>query len=175
MNAPRGRSLALLALLVLLTLAGCNRNGGTTVDTASSAASAASAPAPAASAPAAAAPPLVPTDVPLVAAGAKDDPEPGRQLATSGAQGVAACAGCHGAAGEGNAQAGFPRLAGLGKQYLVHQLESYADGSRVNPIMQPIATAMTPAQRQASAVFYSLGAPAAATGATGASAPATAP
>jgi len=41
------------------------------------------------------------------------------------------------------AAAGFPRLAGLSNKYLKKQLEDFASGERANPIMQPIATALT--------------------------------
>jgi cytochrome c553 len=39
----------------------------------------------------------------------------GRKIALNGADGVAACVSCHGAKGEGNAPAGFPRLGGLSR------------------------------------------------------------
>jgi len=64
------------------------------------------------------------------------------------------CAGCHGAQGEGNPQAGFPRLAGQPKEYLRRQLDAYADGSRSNAVMSPIAKGMTPEQREAAAAHY---------------------
>jgi cytochrome c553 len=89
----------------------------------------------------------------------------GQQLATSGAQnGVTACVGCHGAQGEGNAAGGFPRIAGQSAAYLGKQLGAYANGARVNPIMQPIAKALNAEQiRDVSAYYASLGdAPAAA-------------
>jgi cytochrome c553 len=98
------------------------------------------------------------------------DLQAGRQLATSGTQnGVTACAGCHGAQGEGNAAGGFPRIAGQSAAYLGKQLGAYANGARVNPIMQPIAKAMNAAQiRDVSAYYASLG------DAPGAAAPAVA-
>jgi cytochrome c553 len=83
----------------------------------------------------------------------------GQQLATSGTQnGVTACLGCHGAQGEGNAAGGFPRIAGQSAAYLGKQLGAYANGARVNPIMQPIAKAMNAEQiRDVSAYYASLG------------------
>ncbi|KQV52244.1 cytochrome c [Massilia sp. Root335] len=83
----------------------------------------------------------------------------GQQLATSGApNGITACAGCHGAQGEGNAAGGFPRIAGQSAAYLGKQLGAYANGARVNPIMQPIAKAMNAEQiRDVSAYYASLG------------------
>jgi cytochrome c553 len=83
----------------------------------------------------------------------------GRQLAASGTpNGVTACVGCHGAQGEGNAAGGFPRLAGQSAAYLGKQLGAYANGARVNPIMQPIAKALNAEQiRDVSAYYASLG------------------
>jgi cytochrome c553 len=99
-----------------------------------------------------------------LAAGAGGTPQAGQQLAASGApNGVAACIGCHGANGEGNAAAGFPRLAGLPQYYLVKQLASYANGTREHPIMSPIAKAMNAQQmRDAGAWYATLATPAAA-------------
>ena len=78
----------------------------------------------------------------------------GATLATQGAPGVAPCSSCHGAQGEGQAAAGFPRLAGQPAPYLERQLQAYAEGSRTNSVMQPIAKAMTPDQRAAAASHY---------------------
>lgn len=84
------------------------------------------------------------------AAPAPGDAQAGQRIATQGipASGVVACASCHGASGEGNAEAGFPRLAGQSAQYMEHQLRSYADGSRQNPVMMPIAKNLDEAQRR---------------------------
>ena len=54
-----------------------------------------------------------------------------------------ACVTCHGADGEGMAAAGFPRLAGLSADYLKKQLADFASGERANPIMQPLAAALS--------------------------------
>lgn len=54
-----------------------------------------------------------------------------------------ACASCHGAQGEGMEAGGFPRLAGLPADYIRKQLADFASGARANPIMQPIASALT--------------------------------
>jgi len=82
------------------------------------------------------------------------DPAPGRLVAVAGAGAVvAACASCHGARGEGSAA--FPRLAGTGQAYLQAQLAAFASGLRKNPIMQPIAQGLSPAQREAAARYYS--------------------
>ncbi len=70
------------------------------------------------------------------------------------AQGAPACVSCHGTRGEGNAAAGFPRLAGIGGVYLAEQLDAFAAGTRKNPVMEPIAKALTAEQRQAMASYY---------------------
>ena len=54
-----------------------------------------------------------------------------------------ACVTCHGADGEGVAAAGFPRLAGLSADYMKKQLADFASGERANPIMQPLAAALS--------------------------------
>ena len=89
-----------------------------------------------------------------VAAPPTQDVSAGRAIATQGANGGAACMGCHGANGEGNAQGGFPRLAALGRLYIVHQLNSYADGTRQNPVMTPIAAGLSAEQRAQVAAYY---------------------
>jgi cytochrome c553 len=75
---------------------------------------------------------------------------------------AAACAGCHGAQGEGNPASGFPRLAAQPQSYLARQLVAYADGSRKNQVMSPIAQGLSRQQIDALAAYYaSLAAPAA--------------
>jgi cytochrome c553 len=79
----------------------------------------------------------------------------GMQIANSGApNSVAACASCHGAHGEGNAGAGFPRIAGQSQYYLSRQMASFANGSRNNPVMSPIAKAMTQQQINDVSAYY---------------------
>ena len=48
----------------------------------------------------------------------------------------------------------FPELAGLSAVYLVHQLKSFADGTRQSEVMAPIAKALDGAQRKAVADYY---------------------
>ena len=60
-----------------------------------------------------------------------------------------ACVTCHGAEAEGMAAAGFPRLAGLSAVYMKKQLADFASADRANPIMQPIAAALSPAEADA--------------------------
>jgi cytochrome c553 len=64
------------------------------------------------------------------------------------AQGVPACAACHGPAGAGNGPAGFPALAGQNAGYTALQLRAYRDGSRATDegygqMMRGIAAAMS--------------------------------
>ncbi|BAZ93701.1 cytochrome c553 [Thiohalobacter thiocyanaticus] len=69
-------------------------------------------------------------------------------------QGTTACVSCHGADGEGNPAAGFPRLAGLSDKYLSKQLRDYRQGTRSNPVMQPIAAALEQQQLLDVAAYY---------------------
>ena len=85
---------------------------------------------------------------------APDAGGPGAQIANRGANGVAACASCHGAKGEGNAGANFPRLAGQPHAYLARQLTSYANGSRRNAVMEPIAKGLSAQQIGEVAAYY---------------------
>ena len=54
------------------------------------------------------------------------DIKAGKSLATQGKGAIPACMACHGANGEGNAQAGYPRLAGLDYGYLAKQMKDMA-------------------------------------------------
>lgn len=86
-------------------------------------------------------------------ASAQDD---GAAIAAKGGKnGATACVACHGAKGEGNAAAGFPRLAGLGQAYLQAQLAAFASGARQNPVMAPVAKALTDPEKQAVAAYFS--------------------
>lgn len=71
--------------------------------------------------------------------------EPRNVFLQGGSQpGATACMACHGRDGLGVAPAGFPRLAGLSAQYLSKQLSDFKEGKRVSPVMQPLASALTP-------------------------------
>ncbi|MCX5591799.1 c-type cytochrome [Alcaligenes endophyticus] len=92
----------------------------------------------------------------VCASGSADElTDQGKTIATSGSGAVLACVTCHGAQGEGNAAAGFPFLAGQGTSYLTEQLTHFHDGKRQNPIMEPIAKAMSADQMKAVAAYYS--------------------
>ena len=70
----------------------------------------------------------------------------GQAIMTAGVPpAVAACTSCHGAKGEG--AGAFPPLTGSGAAYLRAQLDAFADGSRANPIMAPIAKGLNAQQR----------------------------
>lgn len=56
----------------------------------------------------------------------------------------ATCAACHGMQGISIAPI-YPNLAGQKQEYLVAQLQAFRDGSRKNPIMQPMAKGLTDA------------------------------
>lgn len=73
-------------------------------------------------------------------------------IAQHGAGQATACATCHGK--DGGGQASFPRLAGMEAAYLLKQLQDFASGSRANRVMQPIAEALSPADRTAIASYY---------------------
>ncbi|HUA80898.1 MAG TPA: c-type cytochrome [Dyella sp.] len=92
----------------------------------------------------------------LFAAGAIADTPDGATIAHQGnGHGVAPCMACHGADGGGESAAGFPRLAGLPQAYLRKQLDDFANGSRRNATMQPVASALSDAERDALSQYYS--------------------
>lgn len=70
--------------------------------------------------------------------------EKGEKLVASGA-----CTACHGATLMGQAQ--FPRLAGQGADYLLAQLDAFAEGRRVDPTgsMKAITANLAPDDRKA--------------------------
>lgn len=88
---------------------------------------------------------------PLLAA----DVQAGKQIVMSGNnKGATACLSCHGADGAGMAAANFPRLAGLNAGYMTKQLHDFASGTRINPIMQPIAKALSTKEAENVAAYY---------------------
>lgn len=78
----------------------------------------------------------------------------GQQIAQHGINQVPACAVCHGAHGEGDRAAAYPRLAGMSEGYLLDQFNHYADGSRHSQAMQIYSRALTHGQRRALAKYY---------------------
>jgi len=73
---------------------------------------------------------------------------------------IATCQACHGAHGEGMAAAHVPRIAGQSADYLKKQLDDYANGARVNPIMVNFAKPLSDKQRtDLAARFAAMSAP----------------
>lgn len=92
----------------------------------------------------------------LIANGVLANTPDGATLARQGSgHGVAPCMACHAADGGGQVAAGFPRLAGLPRAYLRKQLDDFANGTRLNATMQPVASALSDAERDALADYYS--------------------
>ncbi|MBI3571531.1 MAG: cytochrome c4 [Gammaproteobacteria bacterium] len=56
---------------------------------------------------------------------------------------VAACAGCHGADGNGGADPVWPRLAGQEADYIAKQLADFKSGARRDPIMAGMAAPLS--------------------------------
>ncbi|MDH5180403.1 MAG: cytochrome c4 [Gammaproteobacteria bacterium] len=113
---------------------------------------------------------ISPADIPLLAdwfAGQspkshhKTTATTGQQIFQNGIEqkGVAACAGCHGEAGQGNDAIGFPRLAGQQREYLAKQLRDFRNGTRRNDnmIMQGIAKQLSDAEITALATYLAAG------------------
>jgi len=66
----------------------------------------------------------------------------------------ATCAACHGENGISVATI-YPNLAGQKADYLVAQLKAFRDGTRSNPIMNPMAKALTDADIDNVATYLS--------------------
>ncbi|MCL4153196.1 UNVERIFIED_CONTAM: hypothetical protein GTU68_037018 [Idotea baltica] len=62
--------------------------------------------------------------------------------AAAGKEISATCAGCHGADGKAILP-DYPNLAGQHASYIAKQLTAYRDGERENPLMSPMAAALT--------------------------------
>lgn len=92
----------------------------------------------------------------LIATSAWAQVPDGASIAQRGnGRGVAPCMACHAADGGGQSAAGFPRLAALPEAYLRKQLDDFANGSRTNATMQPVAGGLSEAERDAVAAYYS--------------------
>lgn len=80
----------------------------------------------------------------------------GKTIATQGnGKGATACIACHGQQGQGNADAGYPYLAGLPVDYIRNQLTAFSSGSRKNAVMQPIAGSLSQQDVAAVADYFS--------------------
>ena len=67
--------------------------------------------------------------------------------------GIPACMACHGPSGSGNPAAAYPLLKGQHAAYTTTQLKAYRDGSRVNAVMQGVASRLTDAEIHAVASY----------------------
>ena len=67
---------------------------------------------------------------------------------------AASCAGCHGEDGN-STMPGFPKLAGQHKGYLIRQLQDFKSGSRLSPMMAPLASGLDEQAIVEVAEFYS--------------------
>lgn len=83
--------------------------------------------------------------LPLLAVAA--DPEAGRETAQT-------CSACHGANGV-SASDTIPNLAGQKAAYLQNQLQAFRDGTRKNPLMNPIAGQLSDAEIDNVAAHFS--------------------
>ena len=63
------------------------------------------------------------------------------------------CTACHGRNGISLSPA-WPTLAGQHEDYLVHALNQYRDGTRTDPVMAPLVTAMTDSEVALLARYY---------------------
>lgn len=72
--------------------------------------------------------------------------------AQAGKAKAAACAGCHGANGEGKAP--NPALAGKAEDALVQALQEYKSGKRNNPVMKPFASNLSDQDIANLAAYY---------------------
>lgn len=89
------------------------------------------------------------------ASGFADGIERGRLISREGkGKGAPPCISCHGEGGQGNAEMGYPYLAGLPISYIARQLRAFKSGQRENAVMQPIAATLEEADIQALASYF---------------------
>jgi cytochrome c553 len=70
-------------------------------------------------------------------------------------RGAAACVSCHGPDLMGLAAMTSPRLAGQDSEYVLTQLDAFAEGARNNAVMRPVASSLSAAERRALAAYVS--------------------
>ena len=73
--------------------------------------------------------------------------------AAQGAQKAAVCVACHGVAGN-SVNPEWPSLAGQPEAYVVAQLEAFKGGKRVNPLMTPMAAALSEQDMQDLGAYF---------------------
>ena len=74
--------------------------------------------------------------------------------AAAGKARAATCAGCHGAQGVSNNPM-WPNLAGQQQGYLVKQLQAFRDGTRSDPMMNPMAKPLSDTDIRNLAAYFS--------------------
>ncbi len=75
------------------------------------------------------------------------DPNHGGVIVAQGTEsGAPACAQCHAFTGGSDGSGAFPRVSGQSAGYLSRQLRDFGSGARANPIMSPIAQALSPSR-----------------------------
>jgi len=74
--------------------------------------------------------------------------------AKTGKAKAGACAGCHGANGEGNAP--NPALAGKPEDQLLQAMKDYKSGKRANPVMKTFASQLSDQDMANLAAYYAL-------------------
>lgn len=67
---------------------------------------------------------------------------------------AAACAGCHGADGNGGADPTWPRLAGQDADYIAKQLADFKSGARKDPIMAGMSAPLSAQDMKDIGAFY---------------------
>ncbi len=90
----------------------------------------------------------------------KDKVAAGEKIYRGGimASGVAACSGCHGPLGIGNAAAKFPRISGQHSKYIIKQLKAFRSGARNNDtgkMMRNVVAKMSDSEIEAVAEYVS--------------------
>lgn len=82
-----------------------------------------------------------------------EDPDSGGN-STVGKEKSSSCAGCHGEDGN-SMMPTFPKLAQQHSSYLIKQLQAFKEGSRIDPVMAPMAMALSDADMADLAAYYS--------------------
>lgn len=67
---------------------------------------------------------------------------------------AANCANCHGTAGHTVQGSAVPGLAGMPREYMLRQLQSFRDGSRPATVMHQITKGFTPVQLEQIATYF---------------------
>ncbi len=77
--------------------------------------------------------------------------------AAAGKTKAAACAGCHGADGNGGADPTWPKLAGQHENYLLAQLQAFKSGARKDPTMSAMVASFSKKDMEDIAAYFSAG------------------